>query len=298
MPAKPIDNERRACDAVVWVLEERHGAVRANGRSPEDERVGPPVEYVFDLGGRTYALEHTVVEAFDGQIHKDVDFAAFVAPIAAALDHRMPRPGSYRLTFAIRPSKGLRPKRMAEAQAAIVAWVRAAAAEMHAECPDVPMRGRRPYGHESTRRGTVERIDLHLHREVGWSLPEAAYGRVFCGRFAPPNYQALRIERMRAALAKKLPKLKSWKDIEARSVLVLENRDLSLSNHVVILEAAGEALRGRDDAPDEIWLVDTTIETEWTVWRLMRDGVSFPDEETPFRYRDFKPGDLTDVGAA
>ena len=298
MPAKPIDNERRACDAVVRVLEERHGAVRANGRSPEDERVGPPIEYVFDLGERTYALEHTVVEAFDGQIHKDVDFAAFVAPIAAALDHQMPRPGSYRLTFAIHPSKGLKPKRMAEAQAAIVAWVRAAAAEMHAECPDVPMRGRRPYGHESNRRGTVEGIDLHLHREVGWSLPEAAYGRVFCGRFAPPNYQALRIERMRAALAKKLPKLKSWKDIEARSVLVLENRDLSLSNHVVILEAAGEALRGRDDAPDEIWLVDTTIETEWTVWCLMRDGVSFPDEETPFRYRDFKPGDLTDVGAA
>ena len=30
----------------------------------------------------------------------------------------------------------------------------------------------------------------------------------------------------------------------------------------------------------------------------MRDGFSFPDEETSFRYRDFKPGDLTDVGAA
>jgi hypothetical protein len=96
---------------------------------------------------------------------KDVDFAAFVAPIVAALDHRMPRPGSYRLTFAIHPSKGLKPRRMAEAQAAIVGWVRAAAAEMHAECPDVPMRGRRPYGHESNRRGTVEGIDLHLHRE-------------------------------------------------------------------------------------------------------------------------------------
>lgn len=74
MPAKPIDNERRACDAVVRVLEERHGAVRADGRSPEDERIGSPVEYVFDLGGRTYAPEHTVVEAFDGQIHKDVGF--------------------------------------------------------------------------------------------------------------------------------------------------------------------------------------------------------------------------------
>jgi hypothetical protein len=49
--------------------------------------------------------------------------------------------------------------------------------------------------------------------------------------------------------------------------------------------------------PDEIWLVDTSIRTEWTVWCLMRDGFSFPDEETPFRFREFRPEDLVDVGA-
>ena len=298
MPAKPIDNERRACDAVVRVLEERHGAVRANASSPEDNRVGSPVEYVFDLAGQTYALEHTVVEAFDGQIHKDVDFAAFIAPIERALDHHMPSPGSYRLTFAIHPSQGLKPKRIAEAQTAIIVWVREAAAAMHAECPAVPTRSRGPHGHESHGRGTVEGVDLHLHREIGWSFPEVAYGRVFCGRFAPPDYETLRIGRMRAALGKKLPKLQSWKDTGARSVLLLENRDLSLSNHVVILEAAEDALNGRHDRPDEIWLVDTTIKTEWTVWCLMRDGLSFPDEETSFRYRDFRPDNLADVGKA
>ncbi|UPK00029.1 hypothetical protein [Bradyrhizobium sp. 172] len=297
MATKPIDNERRACDAVAKVLEERFAARRANATSPEDNRVGPPVEYVFELTGETYALEHTVVEAFVRQIHKDVDFDAFAAPIARALDRQMPSPGSYRLTFAIHPSKGLKPKRIAQVQAAIVAWVRASAAAMHAECPEVPTRGRRPHGHESVRRATVEGVDLHLHREIGWSLPEAAYGRVFCGRFAPPSYETLRVERMRAALAKKLPKLQSWKDSGARSVLVLENRDRSLSNHVVILEAAEEALEARDDAPDEIWLVDTTIRTEWTVWCLMRDGLSFPDEETPFRFREFRPEDLVHVGA-
>src|SRR5258708_13088803 len=120
MPAKPIDNERRACDAVAQVLEERHGAVRANASSPEDDRVGPPVEYVFDLAGQTYALEHTVVEAFDGQIHKDVDFVAFIAPIERALDHHMPSPGSYRLTFAIHPSQGLNPKPTAQAHPPII----------------------------------------------------------------------------------------------------------------------------------------------------------------------------------
>lgn len=76
---------------------------------------------------------------------------------------------------------------------------------------------------------------------------------------------------------------------------MLENGDLSLSNHVVILEAAETALAGRTDRPDELWLVDTTIESEWTAWCLMRDGVSFPDEETPHRYWDFKPANLEAV---
>jgi hypothetical protein len=49
---------------------------------------------------------------------------------------------------------------------------------------------------------------------------------------------------------------------------------------------------------DEIWLADTTTGMHWTVWRLMRDGVSFPDEETPFRYRGFRPEDLAQVGGA
>ena len=60
---------------------------------------------------------------------------------------------------------------------------------------------------------------------------------------------------------------------------MLENGDISLSNHVPILEAAEAALADRSDKPDELWLVDTTIEKEWTAWCLIRDGVSFPDEE-------------------
>ncbi len=64
MPAKPIDNERRACDAVAQVLEERRGSMRANSTSLADERVGPPIEYMFDLDGRTDALEGIVRAIF------------------------------------------------------------------------------------------------------------------------------------------------------------------------------------------------------------------------------------------
>lgn len=116
------------------------------------------------------------------------------------------------------PSQGLKPKRIAEAQAAIIAWVGESAAAMHAECPEVPTRSRGLHGRESHRRGTVEGVE--------------------------------------------------------------------------------EALNGRHDQPDEIWLVDTTIKAEWTVWCLMQDGLSFPDEETSFRYRDFRSEDPAKVGVA
>jgi hypothetical protein len=76
---------------------------------------------------------------------------------------------------------------------------------------------------------------------------------------------------------------------------VLENGDIFLSNHVAVLEAAEHALKGRSDQPDEVWLVDTTIETEWTVWCLIRDSLPFPDEDTSVRFREFKPRDLTEV---
>ncbi len=52
MATELIDNERRACDALARVLEERFAALRANATSPEGERIGPPVEYLFDLASQ------------------------------------------------------------------------------------------------------------------------------------------------------------------------------------------------------------------------------------------------------
>jgi hypothetical protein len=71
---------------------------------------------------------------------------------------------------------------------------------------------------------------------------------------------------------KKLPKLQACKDAGVRTILVLENGDMALSNHWAIYEAAKAALAGRADRPDEVWLVDTTIPKEWTAWCLIRDG--------------------------
>jgi hypothetical protein len=278
-------------------LEALTGAKRSNPRWPENDGIGAPVDYVFDLAGETWALEHTIIEAFDRQIHTGVDFGAFVTPIQDALDRHLPSPGTYHLTFPIDPCAGLKPRDIPKIQAAIIAWVTAMAAELHAECPEAPTKASRPRGHANVRKGKIEGLafELHLHRETGWWMPEIAKGRLFAMRYAPANYEELRKRRIESALNKKLPKLASWKAGGASSVLVLENGDIALTNHVAVADAVQEMLTGRADKPDEIWLVDTTIETEWTVWRLMSGDEWFPDEETPVRYREFNPAELTAV---
>lgn len=294
MASRCINNERKACDAVARSLEDLLKAKRTNAYSPEDVKVGPPVEYVFDLGQIRCAIEHTVVEAFDGQIHTDIDFTSFVTPITAALDYNLPAPGKYLLAFAIHPSSGIKKRQIPTVQEKIIEWVKKSAAELHAECAQQPGRAEKPFGHRALRRDSIYGVELQLSRETGWYMPENAKGRLFPFRIAPADYENRRRERLQKAMAKKLPKLQSWKNNGARSVLVLENRDIALSNHVVILEAAEHALQERMDPPDEIWLVDTTIK-EWTVWCLIRDGIPLPDEHTSVRFRDFDPCDLVEV---
>jgi hypothetical protein len=297
MPARPIDHERKACDAVARVLEERAGATRSHPRCPEKDDSGPPVEYVFDLAGVTYAFEHTLIEAFERQIHTGVDFGKFVAPIEAALDHHMARPGMYRLVFPIDPCTGLKPRDIPKMQEAIIAWTKAKAAELHAELPHKPGRNEKPRVHLGVRKETLPGLtfELYLSRETFSAMPDIADGRLWVMRFAPPNHEDLREQRLTTALNRKLPKLAQWKAAGAVSVLILENGDIALTNHVLVAEAVEKLLSGRTDRPDQIWLVDAVMKDEWTIWCLLRDDVLFPDDDSPVRYREFNPAVLDEV---
>jgi hypothetical protein len=281
---------------VVRALEDRGGLKRAGAYSPEDEKIGPPVQYVFELGAQKYAVEHTVIEAFPGQIRANTDFASFVSPIATALHGNLPRPGKFDLIFDIDPTRGLTPKMIAKAQAGIAKWVAKNALDLHAEQRTQLDRRQSARGHRNEREeDVVEGVRIRFIRETGWWMPEPAKGRLFIKRFAPSNYENLRLNRIKTAMKKKLPKLEKWKADGARTLLVLENRDMALSNHGVIYDAVESALAGQTYVPDEVWLVDTTIDNEWTAWCLLRDGLGFPDEDTEVRYRDFDPNELTDL---
>ncbi|HEY3939504.1 MAG TPA: hypothetical protein VGL97_18880 [Bryobacteraceae bacterium] len=297
MSEKRLDNERKVCDAVARAIEDIMGDERSNAYSPEDNAHKAPIEYVFNVHEVTYAIEHTVVEAFDGQIRADVDFDNFIKPIVKALDGKLPSPGLYNVYFTAHPTKGMKPRALTQTQTAIIDWIRKAAGDLHAEHPEEPTIGARPFGHTNSRRDRVQDVDVFLQRETRTGLADRHRGRLFACRFEPKAYEELRLRRLIEAANKKLPKLRAWRDRGAHTILVLENRDISLSNHMVIYEAVQAALRERSDYPDEVWLVDTSIETEWTVWCLIRDGMEFPDEDTETRYREFDPANLENVSS-
>jgi hypothetical protein len=118
-------------------------------------------------------------------------------------------------------------------------------------------------------------------------------GRLLAQRKAPKNYDQLRVERVHQAVEDKLPKLAKCKP--ARTVLVLENRDMALSNHWVISECLEKALESRPDTPDEVWLVDAVHEAFWVAICLRKDGAVFPHDDEQVRYREFRPSELSGI---
>jgi hypothetical protein len=86
-----------------------------------------------------------------------------------------------------------------------------------------------------------------------------------------------RTDRIRRACEKKFPKLAAWKRREgARTILVLEDNDIQLTNQVVVAETIVPIALGRDDRPDEIYMV-STCSNPWRAWPMLVDCVSYFD---------------------
>jgi hypothetical protein len=277
--------ERRACDAVARCLEGIAGHQRIGAHCPEDLAKGQSaVDYAFDLVGLSYAFEHTVVEAFDGQLRTDEHFGRFVERIEAALDHQMPSNGYFVLLFPTDPSNGMKPKAIARKQAEIIAWARAAALELSKAAQ---LTSRQLWQSPPSRDMPNNDITLSFREDINGDIG----GRLLAQRKAPKNYEQLRISRVRQALDGKLPKLAKCRPV--RTVLVLENRDMALSNHWAISESLEKALLGRPDIPDEVWLVDAAHQAFWISICIRKDGMLFPYDGESVRFREFEPAQLS-----
>lgn len=82
--------------------------------------------------------------------------------------------------------------------------------------------------------------------------------------------------RIRRACDKKFPKLAEWKRSDgARTILLLEDNDLQLTNQSVVGDKYMPIARGRNDTPDEAYLISTCASRYG--WPLLIDGREYFD---------------------
>ncbi len=116
-----------------------------------------------------------------------------------------------------------------------------------------------------------------------------------CGQFTikylvAGDVEQARTARLQKACEDKFPKLATWKRDSAKTVLVLEENDLSLTNHQLVADALVSAEAAMPDAADEIFLVSTSIVDKWWITCLRRAGKTYYDDDE--RFHEIDPATL------
>jgi hypothetical protein len=259
-------HEGKALDAVIRFIEARDQVARSDGRDPEAERHAAPVDYACRLGGKPFAFEHTGIEAFAGQLKQNVDTAELLDPVVERLAGIAPADETLQLLLPVDATVGLTRRDVPHIQKAIEGYVREAAPKIG------PVRYGRPGKFAPVRlEGVSFEVTLRRFKEAG-----PMGGTFYYTRFVSGDREAARIKRLAEACGKKFGKLAVWKAEGARTILILEDIDLSLTNEALVASALVEAERGRDDRPDEVYMVNACTSV-WFVTCLRREGKSYLD---------------------
>jgi hypothetical protein len=246
----------------------------------------------LNLGAQNYAIEHTEIEAFARQIHTGEEFGQFIGPVREEVSGTLPGPAVYSLYFPIDTRLRAKPQQMEDIRRDFIAWIREHATRLHENNPERLARNRKPHGIREHYRARPPGFpyEVTLVRETHWSQSGRHDGVLLVSRIAPGDVEEQRALRLRRALDRKCPKLQLCKAEGARTVLVLEDADISLSNHALIGDGLAAAFEGRADLPDEIYLVETALDT-WTTWCMKRDDDLLPEEE----WDEFDSAELVDL---
>jgi hypothetical protein len=108
--------------------------------------------------------------------------------------------------------------------------------------------------------------------------PPIVPGRYFQIKHTVDNIAKLRSDRMQAAIDKKFPKLAAWKKNDgAKSILVLEQNDIQLTNPSIVADTYLPLAKSRSDRPDETYLVASCMSPHWWMWPILIGERSYYD---------------------
>ncbi|WP_316234491.1 hypothetical protein [Bradyrhizobium sp. SZCCHNR1020] len=279
--------EGEVCDAMVRRLEEREGHTRDALRWPEKENHQHPVELTFKLGNQLYALEHTLIEPFDGHVRMEAQTEKLFAPITNVLKDSLGTDALYQLNLPINALNGRKPAELLAIQQAIIGWVKETA-------PTIP---KRPFpDYKGNGVGPVKPTGVPFDLVLMRYEPPIVPGKHFEIRHLVDDIEKQRSVRMQAAINKKFPKLAAWKASDgAKTILVLEQNDIQLTNASNVTDTYVPLAKARIDRPDETYLVASCMgPPAWWMWPILIGDRSYYDfarsDETS--YWEFDPDTL------
>ncbi|MDR3422486.1 MAG: hypothetical protein P4L00_01460 [Candidatus Acidoferrales bacterium] len=284
-------NEGKAIDAVLRRIEARVAELRrGDGWSPDDQSDPDKdrrVDYVCTIGDQLYAFEHTGIEPFENQIEMEVHNRNLFEPVVAHFANKVPAREYWELHSPVEASVGISGGKIKQVQNALIGWITANASAL----PVTRFGDRYPYSAQKESTPGVP-FRFALYRS---SVPDCGLSGVFWRREGiSGNLEDARRSRLERVCDDKFAKLAKWKrDEGARSILVMEENDLSSTNHQLVAEAMARAEAGRHDTPDEIFLVSTIRPNPWWVTCLRRDGANYYDDGE--RFHELDPVNLTQL---
>jgi hypothetical protein len=140
--------------------------------------------------------------------------------------------------------------------------------------------------------GVPFEVSVHRESTLGIQRPFAVVHLV------DSSLEQKREDRIREACARKFPKLAAWRaKAGARTVLVLEDNDIQLTNPERVWQAYLQAESGFTDRPDEVWLVMTMVDELWWACPLRIDDRDYYANATAERWPEYDSAKLDDLSA-
>ena len=231
------------------------------------------VDFCVRLGSDRYVMEHTRIDPFEDAVTIGIKFSQFVTLIEKRLSGVLPGPAYHMLALPQDPNLGGKSrKQIAAIQEALVDWIVGEAPRLY---DLATTSGLSQASAEGEFPGLLP-YPASLSCRVSGPPSDTEPGFFAVARAPDDDLEQQRLGRLCRALAEKCPKLQRCKDRGARTVLVLECGDIALSNSVSIRAALNRAAEERADIPDEIYLVETKVET-WHTWPMNSAAeVDFP----------------------
>ena len=275
----PLGNEGKACDAVVRRIEQRIGKTRKLIRRPESDESGPPVDYHLRVGDRDYAIEHTQIEAIQGQIRAGKKYEQLIEPVIDELSGTLPGPAAYALQLAMDTDFGANRVELERIRWDFIAWIQENARSLYERNKDKLERTRASPRFLDFIEAKPPSFPQPVRLSLRAARCQSEWGTLRGARLSPGNeeLETRRADRLREALCRKCPKLQRCKQDGARTILVLESDDFALTNHILVGECLSALLPERTDLPDEIYFVETDV-NPWTVFCMKLDTECWPVE--------------------